>query len=524
MKLLICDDDISTIDVLQQEIDCQEFGISRIFRAYNGEAAMEIISREIPELILCDIEMPKNTGLEVLRFVYNEELPCELSFITCFESFEFAREAIRYGASRYLTKPLDFTEVRETLRDMVRSYERKQKSQAPSDPDLVLNSVFREIRDGYFGGNREQIELFLSRNNVSFTVDSRWHVVYGLADTQEAVRAGWEREVLDFSISRVFEENLTGRIGNAFTIFERQNRFVKLTSFVPEGKITIEELTGICQELVTSCSEFFNMMPVFMLREAVPLTELSSYHLEASKEIYAKRVHPGLVFRFGDHREDGHIYQRMSEEKLTRALKDQDRERFVALVRAYGGEISFERRHGDEMLRSGHLQVIEVCRAFLSDNGIPGSRLIEQTQASEASLHAEETVEDLVEFAGIYFDLTVSLLKTGEQSTDPVLVVKDYIQKHYREDLSRDQLSEIVYVTPNYLSKLFREKIGMNMREYINLLRINEAKRLLLSTDGNISDIASDLGYNNISYFSTVFRRISGVSPAEWRSGNGQAD
>lgn len=524
MKLLICDDDISTIDVLQQEIDCQELGISRIFRAYNGEAAMEIISREIPELILCDIEMPRNTGIEVLRFIYNEEFPCELSFITCFESFEFAREAIRYGASRYLTKPLDFAEVRETLRDMVRSYERKQKSLAPSDRDLVINGVFREIRDGYFGGNREQIALFLNRNNVSFTADSRWHVVYGLADTEEAVRAGWEREVLYFSINRAFEENLTGRIGNAYTLFERQNRFAKLTCFIPEEKVAFDELMGICQDLVASCREFFNVMPVFMLRESVPLTELSAYHMEASKEIYSKRIHPGLVFRFGDLREEGHNYQLMNEESLTRALKNRDREKFVAVVRAYGGEISFERRHGEEMLRSAHRQVIEVCRTFLSDNGIPGTRLVELAQASEASMRAEETVEDLVEFAGIYFDLTVSLLKSGEQSADPVLVVKDYIQKHYREDLSRDQLSEIVYVTPNYLSKLFREKIGMNMREYINLLRINEAKRLLLSTDGNISDIASDLGYNNISYFSTVFRRISGVSPAEWRSGSGQSE
>ena len=145
MKLLICDDDISTIDVLQSQIDCQELGISRILRAYNGEVAMDIIAKELPELILCDIEMPKNTGLEVLRFIYNEELPCELSFITSFESFEFAREAIKYGASRYLTKPLDFDEVQETLSDMIRSVRRKKKDSGIGEEDLVLNGVFRQI-------------------------------------------------------------------------------------------------------------------------------------------------------------------------------------------------------------------------------------------------------------------------------------------------------------------------------------------------------------------------------------------
>ncbi len=518
MKLLICDDDISTIDVLQSQIDCQELGIRKILRAYNGEVAMEMIARELPELILCDIEMPKNTGLEVLRFIYNEELPCELSFITSFESFEFAKEAIRYGASRYLTKPLDFGEVHEALSDMIRSFRKKQHSESTADQDLVLNSSFREIRDGYFGSDREKIDSFLQRNNVKFRSDSRWHVISALADTQEAVRSGWEREVLDFSLGRTFEENLTGRIGNAYTLLEPRERFEKLNCFVSDSEKTMTELVGICQELAATCRDFFGVCPVFMLRESLPLYELSAYHIEASRELYAMRMHPGLVFRYGDFREEGNDIPKLDEDLLTRALRDRLRSRFVTAVREYGERITFERRHGERMLRLSLLQLTEVCRSFLSDNKIPASRLVEDPKALEACRKAEESVGDLVECAGVLYDLTIALLEDSAHNMDTVLIVKDFIQKHYREDLSRDQLAEIVYVTPNYLSKLFREKIGMNMREYVNLLRISEAKRLLLSTDENISDIASNLGYNNISYFSTVFRKISGLSPAEWRN------
>ncbi|MBR6322529.1 MAG: helix-turn-helix domain-containing protein [Lachnospiraceae bacterium] len=519
MKLLICDDDISTIDVLQSQIDCQEMGISRIFRAYNGEVAMEIIARELPELILCDIEMPKNTGLEVLRFIYNEELPCELSFITSFESFEFAKEAIKYGASRYLTKPLDFDEVHETLSEMIRQVKRKTaESSGGGEEDVVMNNVFRQIRDGYFGRNPEQISAFLARNNVRLSAESRMHVIYALADTQEAVRAGWERDVLNFSLSRVFEENITGRLGNAYTLIEQQNRFEKIVCYVPEEQKTMAELTACCQELVNTCQEFFGVSLVFMLQESLPLYELSAYHAEASKEIYAMRMHPGLVYRYDEQREENSDIPKLNEDALTRALKNRDRARFIEQVKNYGERITFNRRGGERMIRMGHLQLIETCRAFLDDNGISSGRLIEHPKGSEASLRAEDSVEDLTEFAETYFDLTISFLESGAHSTDTVLIVKDYIQKHFREELSREQLSEIVYVTPNYLSKLFRDKIGMNMREYVNLLRINEAKRLLISTSDNISDIASNLGYNNISYFSTVFRKISGMSPAEWRN------
>ena len=102
MKLLVCDDDISTIDVIQSQLDCRELGISTILRAYNGKMAMEIIDREHPDLILCDIDMPLSTGIEVLKYVYEKDSDVEFSFLTCYETFEYAQIAIQYGVTSYL--------------------------------------------------------------------------------------------------------------------------------------------------------------------------------------------------------------------------------------------------------------------------------------------------------------------------------------------------------------------------------------------------------------------------------------
>ena len=97
--------------------------------------------------------------------------------------------------------------------------------------------------------------------------------------------------------------------------------------------------------------------------------------------------------------------------------------------------------------------------------------------------------------------------------------VKRYIMNHYKEDIDRNDVAAVAYITPNYLSKRFRAEMGMSLREYINHLRIEEAKRLLLSTNATISEVASAVGYDNISYFSTVFRKICGMSPLEWCGG-----
>ena len=85
MKLLVCDDDISTIDVIQSRLDCNELGISTILRAYNGVMAKEIIDSEKPELILCDIGMPLCNGLEVLEYSYEKNRDAEFAFLTCYD-------------------------------------------------------------------------------------------------------------------------------------------------------------------------------------------------------------------------------------------------------------------------------------------------------------------------------------------------------------------------------------------------------------------------------------------------------
>ena len=153
MKLLMCDDDISTLDVIQNQVDWAELGISRILRAYNGNAAKELLLKEKPELVLCDIGMPLCDGMEVLKFVRANGLDAQFAFMTCYESFEYAREAIRYGAVNYLTKPLDMDELKATLKKMVNDVQQTAKEKAAKENTAnqciaVRRAFLRGLRDG----------------------------------------------------------------------------------------------------------------------------------------------------------------------------------------------------------------------------------------------------------------------------------------------------------------------------------------------------------------------------------------
>ena len=126
MKLLVCDDDISTIDVIQSQLDCRELGISKILRAYNGLMAREVIDRENPDLILCDIGMPLSNGIEVLKYAFEKNPDVEFSFLTCYEEFEYAKIAIKYGVTSYLTKPFDLEEIKISIQKMIANAKAKK--------------------------------------------------------------------------------------------------------------------------------------------------------------------------------------------------------------------------------------------------------------------------------------------------------------------------------------------------------------------------------------------------------------
>ncbi len=94
---------------------------------------------------------------------------------------------------------------------------------------------------------------------------------------------------------------------------------------------------------------------------------------------------------------------------------------------------------------------------------------------------------------------------------------RKYIAVHYRENIGRNEVAEEVGLAPNYLGMLFRKETGQTIREYINFCRVEEAKRLMERTNHNITEMALQVGFDNITYFSTIFKKYTGLTPVEYR-------
>ena len=96
--------------------------------------------------------------------------------------------------------------------------------------------------------------------------------------------------------------------------------------------------------------------------------------------------------------------------------------------------------------------------------------------------------------------------------------VREYIDVNYSQYLSLDLLSDKFFINKTYLSEIFKEQYGVNIKDYLTSVRITEAKKMLRFTDRTTEEIAEAIGINGAAYFSRMFKRVEGVSPKEYRN------
>ena len=122
------------------------------------------------------------------------------------------------------------------------------------------------------------------------------------------------------------------------------------------------------------------------------------------------------------------------------------------------------------------------------------------------SNRAEYSKVDMIKYINYLFDRTMEKMDELQKENSLIGTVRKYIDKHYSSNIGRDEIAAAVCIAPSYLSKQFREETGQSLREYIN---------------SNLTDIALQVGFENIPYFSTVFKKYCGVSPSEWKEKEG---
>jgi len=344
IKIIIVDDEKMIREGLVKTMPWQQMGIEVVGSADNGRTALELAIDKKPHIILTDIRMPKMDGIEFLKRIKEEVPKAKVLIISGYDDFKYAQQALKYGATDYILKPINVEELQKVIEG--------------------LKDTFKEEND---------MNLYAAKIHRDMEYEIQQYIM--------CIRIGNREE--------------------AFSLLKRV----------------------CCKERPNNTS------------------------IEKHKKLYIEIMDTTLHVL----KEDG-IY-----------IKEEQRYKYLDLV---------------NFTKIGELQ--EWACSFTNN-------LMEIVNKNKNDSYS-------------------SVIKNTIQ----------YIENHFSEDLSIQQIAEAVHLSPNYFSHVFKKAREESFTDYLNKFRVNKAKELLSKHLYKVYEIADMVGYSDYKYFSSVFKKIIGVSPTEF--------
>jgi len=153
-------------------------------------------------------------------------------------------------------------------------------------------------------------------------------------------------------------------------------------------------------------------------------------------------------------------------------------------------------------------KIIIMVTAYDDGNCIEKALNIKVNEYLLKPVRPEKIIEVLKKY------ITPNRLISTSQELENAL---EYIEINFKKDITLDQLSKHINLTPSYVSKLFKKKLGVNFNRYLTIRKVKEAKRMLKEEKVNINEIAFSIGYNEPNYFCKVFKKVEGITPTQYR-------
>lgn len=518
-KLLIVDDELIERDALKYIVKNSHLKISEIMEAANGQDALTVTADFDPDIVILDIKMPGLSGLEVGHILKKIKPEMKIIFMTAFDRFEYAKEAIQIGVEEFIIKP------------------------APNDKTIeILQSCISKIEeDNRVKHQQEKLEVELDQ--VSHYLENEFvsSVVNGEIDEQQA------DDYLKFMLSEflegfgvVIEFDIVG--DNSMTLLHRnmiKKRFVDKLSVLLDGnmKFLINQVKNMVYILAFS----------YDVKKRSNIARTLEDEIRMVIEQISEQFEVQICYGFGD------AYTQISMLwKSFAQAKAASRNMFLDII-----------ENGDEMVsRSAGMDFDEneLCNSILNgqekdmiliadhildhkiyaSNDINAIRLklyeffillnrylnkeSQQKHAVSDYLFDElkniESRGEAKNYIHIYlFGILKEIEKQKNNKTPAILdnAIK-YIHENYSQGITLEDVAFEIGFSTYYFGKMFKKTFKTSFTDYLSTVRINKAKELLSDPNLTIKDITYRVGYMDPNYFTRVFKRSEGMTPTEYRS------
>ena len=542
-RIMIADDEGIAVDSFTYMIR-EEFGDGCIIEsAKTGRSVIELAERFRPDIALMDIRMPGINGIDAIKEIRKRNPGIIFIVISAYDKFGYAKEALSLGVMDYLNKPVDKRLFIDTIRkamDKVDSEREKRtrelailEKMETVTPILESGLVYNLLFQDYCG---EDIENFKKLLEIDTNYGYMIALVFG--DSQEdgnltnVVGTSVRLQNQTRDLRDIVKSYISGMVGSVMAN--------KIAIFVPYEKVVDDSISEDGSDgeernelnynerlevidLIRNMVRRLNSQMDAVFRAGVgtvrPLSEqMTSYNeaLECLSMTNGSVAHASDL-AVGCEYEDN--YPVDTERAIFEGIKRGELEATISSANYF---FDWMLDTYDNYTDDIKLKTLEfVLRAESTAYKVSGETY--RFRSREDYLKFINKVESYDKLRKWYLDkLTEAChdVKSRKENRSNGIIdrAKEFIMHNYQKDISLDDVSREVDISPYYFSKLFKEATGDNFIEYLTNLRIDKAKELLDNTDLSMKEICVQVGYANPNYFSRIFKKQVGVTPTEYKA------
>lgn len=501
-QTLIVDDERIEREGLKKLI--QRFQLPlRVSLATNGQEALEQLRARPADLLLTDVRMPFMDGLELSKRALAEHPHLKVVLVSGFSEFEYARTALQLGISDYLLKPVQVSEFLSTMNKVIaglRASASQKEEQLLRDQYMREHTLMMLVNGMPLESLRQRFQkaedtLFLDSYRSVFMLEFE-NLCFGKSDAGERLVAYLEREIgLPFDF--IYLGDSSGMI--LFRGAPASGGFAAIAERLYGWMASVFGYV-FCIAVSGSISRAEELVRAFGQLEAL----LENRFFSQSRILYANKQ-----------TDFGSLPTKLEEELLEQLQTmvagrcfSQAKECLNRLRDAFPSHILFSHIY----VKSVFSKILAEILKDLPDVSAQRSyQLVTKIYKAGAISELADLILPLLEALESREDLSAG---NGSRISE---LVKQYVYAHYKEDISLKSVASAVFLSPQYLSSVFKKETGGGLAKFIKDYRMKKAQELLRKTNQKIHVICTEVGYSNESYFCKSFRECFGVSPEKYR-------
>lgn len=530
--IVIVDDEREIIEGILRKVDFQKFGFVVVAAAENGQDALELALKMQPDIVMTDIVMPYMDGLELGERLQKALPSTELIVFSGYDELEYAHKAIKIDVAEYVVKPVNANEIEEILRKLKQQLDERYASQRDYE---VLKIKYEEslpiLREQFLSRLMEgkiTEEDFHEQVALSTIDPNAYGYVTTLFEIEKKNQSAFSQSIFKdknalfmmVTVEQMIEEYLKRYLNCSVFLYssyiaiivnmEEQTSMDEVLKYMKEVCIIAKRTYELVLTAGVSsiCHEYWNLR--YARKEAMAALNYQ-LALGTGKPIYIEDVEPDTDIQLRFHGRD--------EELLTAAIR--------------AGESDVIEKAIEEIFIhiSGTILPIRQYRIYALEIVVVMMRMIQSYHLKSECIFPEDLdfydplkkLDTMDNFKKWLFDISNRMsaqICKGRLSSSVIIVerAQEYIAKHYaQKDLNVEIISAYLNISPTYLSTVFKKVKNESLITCLTNVRLDKAMYLLHHTQDKNYLISEKVGYADANYFSYVFKRKYGVSPARYR-------